>query len=145
MNCIHKNVDKNTLTLYIINVIIFNLNHKRRRKEIHSMYDDCIPFEYGRIDGTIVSEEEFYSEHSDVVLTPAQKERLKQNLEVQCILALKEFGNKEYIVHKRFCKTFIYEDEETKELYLKPLEIEVGVFFRKIAPILFIYDLRMVS
>ena len=59
------------------------------------MYDDCIPFEYGRIDGTIVSEEEFYSEHSDVVLTPAQKERLKQNLEVQCILALKEFGNKE--------------------------------------------------
>lgn len=62
------------------------------------MLDDCMPFEYGRRDGTILSEEEFYSEHRDIVITPTQKERLKQNLERQCILALKEFGNRDYII-----------------------------------------------
>lgn len=40
------------------------------------MLDDCMPFEYGRRDGTILSEEEFYSEHRDIVITPTQKERL---------------------------------------------------------------------
>lgn len=108
------------------------------------MSNDCMPFEYGRKDGTILSEEEFYSEHQDVDLTPAQKERMKQNLENQCILALKEFGNKEYIILQGFCKTFIFKDSETNELYFRPLEIDVRVFFRKITPtpILLIYDLR---
>lgn len=109
------------------------------------MPNDCMLFEYGRRDGTILSEEEFYSEHQDVTLTPTQKERLKQNLEVQCILALKEFGNKEYIILQGFCQTFIFKDAETQELYFKPLEIEVGVFFRKMTPILLIYDLKRVS
>lgn len=109
------------------------------------MLNDCMPFEYGRIDGTILSEDEFYSEHQDVVLTSAQKERLKQNLENQCVLALKEFGNRERIILRSFCRTFIFEDVETNELYLKPLEIDVGVFFRKVTPILLIYDLRRVS
>ena len=104
--------------------------------------DDCMPFEYGRRDGTILSEEEFYSEHRDIVITPTQKERLKQNLERQCILALKEFGNRDYIILQGFCRTFIYKDDETQELYLKPLEIDIRVFFRKITPILLIYDLR---
>lgn len=112
------------------------------------MPNDCMsfmPFEYGRSDGTILSEEEFFSEHQDVILTLHERERLKQNLEVQCILALKEFGNREYIILRGFCKTFIFQDSETNELYFKPLEIEVGVFFRKKTPILLIYDLRRVS
>lgn len=37
----------------------------------NSMIADCMPFEYGRRDGTILSEEEFYSEHQDIVITPA--------------------------------------------------------------------------
>ena len=109
------------------------------------MLNDCMSFEYGRENGTILSEEEFYSEHQDVTLTLAQKERLKQNLEVQCILALKEFGNKDYIIRQGFCQKFIFIDSETHELYFKPLEIEVGVFFRKMTLILLIYDLRRVS
>ena len=109
------------------------------------MTNDCMPFEYGRRDGTILSEEEFYSEHQDVNLTLAQRERLKQNLEVQCVLALKEFGNKEFIILQGFCQKFIFKDSETHELYLKPLEIEVRVFFRKMTPILLIYDLRRAS
>lgn len=108
----------------------------------NSMIADCMPFEYGRRDGTILSEEEFYSEHQDIVITPAQNERLKQNLERQCILDLKEFGNRDYIILQGFCRTFIYKDDETQELYLKPLEIDIRVFFRKITPILLIYDLR---
>ena len=52
------------------------------------MQSDYMSFEYGRKDGTIQSRDEFYSEHSDIALTPAQKERLEQNLEVQCILIL---------------------------------------------------------
>lgn len=121
------------------------LNHRSDRRGTGDMPNDCMLFEYGRRDGTILSEEEFYSEHQDVTLTPTQKERLKQNLEVQCILALKEFGNKEYIILQGFCQTFIFKDAETQELYFKPLEIEVGVFFRKMTPILLIYDLKRVS
>lgn len=66
------------------------------------MIADCMPFEYGRRDGTILSEEEFYSEHQDIVITPAQNERLKQNLERQCILALKEFGIGTILYYKVF-------------------------------------------
>lgn len=40
----------------------------------NNMLDDCMPFEYGRRDGTILSEEEFYSEHRDIVITPTQKD-----------------------------------------------------------------------
>lgn len=109
------------------------------------MLNDCMPFEYGRKDGTILREEEFYSEHQDIEITPAQKERLKQNLERQCILAFKEFGNREYIVLEGFCATFIYKDSETQEFYLKPLEVDIRVFFRKITPVLLIYDLRQAS
>lgn len=109
------------------------------------MLNDCMPFEYGRRDGTILSEEEFYSEHQDIVFTPAQKERFKQNLERQCILVLKEYGNKDYIVWEGFCRTFIYKDDVTQELYLKPLEIDIRVFFQKITPILLIYDLRIAA
>lgn len=98
-------------------------------------------FEYGRKDGTIQSKDEFYSEHEDVKLTSAQKERLEQNLEVQCILILKEFSKKEIVPHG-FYKSFIYSEDETGELYLKPLEINIKVFFRKLMPILLIYDIR---
>lgn len=106
---------------------------------------DYLPFEYGRKDGTILTEDEFYLEHEDIIITPAQKERMKQNLEIQCTLALKEFGNKEYIILQGFCKTFIFKDKETQELYFRPLEIDIRVFFRKLTPILLIYDLRMAS
>lgn len=109
------------------------------------MLNGCWPFEYGRKDGTILTEQEFYLEHQDITITPAQKERMEQNLERQCSLALKEFGNKEYIRLQGFCKTFIFKDSETQELYLKPLEIDIRVFFRKVTPILLIYDLRMAT
>ena len=104
-----------------------------------------MPFEYGRKDGTILNEEDFFSEHQDVKITPAQKERLKQNLEAQCILVLKEFANKEYIVLRGFYRTFIFRDVATQELYLKPLEVDIRVFFKLANPILLIYDMRMAS
>lgn len=107
------------------------------------MYDDCIPFEYGRKDGTRLSEEEFFSEHQDIILTSVQKERLIQNLELQCILALREFGNRDQIILKGFRKSFIYRDDETQELFLRPLEVHIKVFFKKITPILLIYDMRV--
>lgn len=107
------------------------------------MQSDYMSFEYGRKDGTIQSKDEFYSEHSDIAITPAQKERLEQNLEVQCILILKESAKKE-IVPQGFYQTFIYKDNETEELYLKPLyEIDIKVFFKKLMPILLIYDIRV--
>lgn len=107
------------------------------------MQSDYMSFEYGRKDGTIQSKDEFYSEHSDIALTPAQKERLEQNLEVQCILILKEFFERE-IVPQGFYQTFIFKDSQTDELYLKPLyEIDIKVFFKKLMPILLIYDIRV--
>lgn len=109
------------------------------------MFNDCMPFEFGRKDGTILSEEEFFSEHQDITITPAQKERLLQNLERQCVLALKEFGTREFIILQGFCQTFIFKEEKTQELYLRPLEIDIRVFFRKVTPILLIYDLRMAA
>ena len=109
------------------------------------MLNDCMPFEYGRKDGTILNEEDFFSEHQDVKITPTQKERLKQNLEVQCILVLKEFANKKQIVLRGFYKTFIFKDNTTREYYLKPLEVDIRVFFRMENPILLIYDIRMAS
>lgn len=108
------------------------------------MSEYYMSFEFGRRDGTILTEDEFFTEHEDVVITPAQKERLKQNLEVQCILILKRFANSERILLKGFYKTFIYKDNVTDEFYLKPLyEIDIKVFFKKLTPILLIYDMRV--
>lgn len=107
------------------------------------MQSDYMSFEYGRQDGTIQSKDQFYSEHSDIAITPAQRERLEQNLEVQCILILKEFAGRE-IELQGFYQTFIFKDSQTEELYLKPLyEIDIKVFFKKLMPILLIYDIRM--
>lgn len=109
------------------------------------MSNGYMPFEYVGNDGMQVSEEAFFAEHKDIVITPTQKDRLKQNLEVQCVLVLKEFANKGCIVLRGFCKTFIFRDAKTKELYLKPLEADIGVFFRLEKPVLLIYDMRYVS
>lgn len=110
--------------------------------EVFNMECDCMSFEYGKKDGTIQSRDEFYTEHCEIVLDSIQKERLEQNLEVQCILILKEFAEKE-IVPQGFYRKFIYKDERTGELYLKPLEIDIKVFFKKRMPIILIYDIRM--
>lgn len=106
------------------------------------MQVDYMSFEYGRKDGTIQSRDEFYAEHSDIAITPVQKARLEQNVERQSLLILKEYANRDIIL-EGYYETFIYKDNQTDELYLKPLyEIEIKVFFKKMMPILLIYDIR---
>lgn len=106
------------------------------------MVDQCFPFEYGTRDGTIISEEEFFATHPEPRLTPERRERLIQNLECQGLLALKEFGSRNDIELEGFCATFIYKDPITQELYFKPIEIDIRIFFRKVTPILLLYDMR---
>lgn len=106
------------------------------------MWVESMPIEYAERDGTRIDEDEFFRKHQDIKLTDNQKDRLIQNLEVQAILVLKEFGNRETIVIRGFCRTFIFKDDETQELYFKPLEIDLRVFFRKVTPILQIYDMK---
>ena len=107
------------------------------------MSSERMAFEYAERDGTIIGEEEFFRRHDDISITELQKQRLIENLEVQAVLALKEFGNRNYIRLEGFCRTFIFKDNDTQELYFKPLEIDIRVFFRKVAPILQIYDMRL--
>ncbi len=100
-------------------------------------------FRYGRKDGTVLSPEEFFNEHSDVKLTSEQKKRMEQNLEVQSIQILKKYPYSKDIVLKGYYSTFIFFDERTKEYYLEPLfEIKVRVYFQKIHPIILLYDLK---
>lgn len=117
----------------------------KKWKETKNMVCKCLPIEYGRSDETFISEDEFFAEHESLKLTSAQIDRLKQNLEQQCILVLKEYGTRNRLIRTEFNRTFIYQDESTMELYLKPLEIDVRVFFRKQELILLIYDMRMGS
>lgn len=105
------------------------------------MPSDYMSFEFGREDGTFLSENDFFAEHTNIRLTPFDREHLKQNLEKQCSLIAREFHNKE-IEPYGFYETFIFKDIHTNELYLTPLEINIGVFIKKAITIILIYDIR---
>lgn len=105
------------------------------------MPSDYMSYEFGRKDETLQSENDFFAEHKNIRLTPIEREHLKRNLEKQCYLIAREFYNKE-IEPYGFYETFIFKDIHTNELYLMPLEINIGVFIKKAKPIILIYDIR---
>ncbi len=105
------------------------------------MSSDYMSFEFGREDGTLQSENDFFAEHKNIRLTSVEREHLKRNLEKQCSLIAREFYNKE-IEPYGFYESFIFKDINTNELYLMPLEINIGVFIKKAITIILIYDIR---
>lgn len=104
---------------------------------------DYVLYEYGREDGTIQTEEEFYAEHHDINMSPNLRRRMNQNLENQVCQIVKEFRDKDIKI-EGYCATFVYKDEETAEFYLKPLyELDVKVYIKKQNLLIIIYDIRM--
>lgn len=108
------------------------------------MRSDFVSFELGREDGTLLSLEEFISEHNDIVLTPGQWKDLFENLEVQAYIFICESRNKDVNKFVDYCKKIVFIDEQTNEPYFKPLaEIDIKVFFKNFPTILLIYDMKM--
>lgn len=106
------------------------------------MYE-CTLIAFGREDGTIISEKQFFLEHSDVSLTSKQKCRLIDNIKIQGILFLQKYGDKTTIILEEFYKNFIFIDDQTHELYFRPLyEVNIKVFFKNFSPTLLIYDMK---
>ncbi|WP_455437016.1 hypothetical protein [Hungatella hathewayi] len=98
---------------------------------------EYMAFSFGRKDGTQISEEEFFLEHSDVVITENEKERLLQNLEVQSILILK-YGRERGLNH------FVF-SEDNEDFFIKPLgEHGACLFFIELQrTMLLVYDMRV--
>lgn len=110
------------------------------------MWFDYFSFEFGREDGTRLSEEDFISEHNDVVMTSTQWKEMLENLEAQAFNFLREYGNREIKKITGHCKKFVFIDKQTNAMYFKPLyEIDVKVFFKNLTPILLIYDMKMTA
>lgn len=107
------------------------------------MASQFFPYEFGHPDGTLLSEEAFFAEHSNIRITPAQKSRLLQNLENQCFLVLKRFQNTNRIILYGFYQSIIFKDAVTNEYYLRPLNNNLHVFFRIEHPVLLIYDMKL--
>lgn len=108
--------------------------------------NDYFSFDFGREDGTRMSKEEFIKEHQDVKMTPVQLHRMFENLELQGMIFLREYGGKKVEEITGHCKKFVFIDNQTKETYFKPLyEIDVNVFFKNLIPVLLIYDIRMAT
>lgn len=109
------------------------------------MDGEYIAFNFGKKDGSLLTQEEFFRQHRNIKISSLQKKQLLQNLERQCVLVLKEFSSREVIVLQDFTAKFIYQDDETQEWYLKPLEVELRVYFMKTNPVILIYDMKMVA
>lgn len=101
-----------------------------------------LSFEYGRKDGTLLSEEQFFQEHDISRLTSSQQKRLLENLEVQAFAFLKECKGKTKFNLTDFCRKFVFIESKTKEMYFKPI-LEIKVFFKEFPPIILIYDMRL--
>ena len=110
---------------------------------------DYIAIAFGYVDGTLISQQQFWKEHADVDLSKHEKRRLLDNLEVQATKFLEQNWQNR---HSRVrldgqCSSFTFRDPESGELYFKPLyEIDIRVFFKKMnQAYVLVYDLRRVT
>lgn len=102
---------------------------------------------FGRIDGTPISQKQFWSEHTNLNLSAYQQQHIVDNLEVQAqtFLKLNWKRKKSRLKSKGF--GIAYQDEDSGEWYLLPLyRIEIRAFFFETnEPYLLIYDIRRVA
>lgn len=109
---------------------------------------DYMSIAFGHEDGTHISQQQFWEEHNEVVLTRKQKKRLLENLEVQATQFLKynwKFSHDQIRINGE-CASFTFRDEDSGALYFAPLyKVDVRVFFLKMEKAyLLIYDIKEV-